>query len=149
MKFASIGTRVPSASKITESNGGFTLIEALVALTLLVSFAGALTPLMFQGHRILLQGGGAAQAEIFLKSLLDTPLDRANPSMGFHDGQSGALHWRMMIEPYAGILPDEDAKPADPKKPVRHWALLHIRAQVSWGGGKQVDGETLRLAEFN
>jgi len=154
MKFASIGTPVPSASKAIETKSiehqrGFTLIEALVALAVLVAFVGALTPLMFQGHRILSRGNGAVQAEIVLKALLDSPVERNNPVMGLQEGESNGLQWRMKVEPYAGILPTETAKTADPQKPSHHWSLLHIKAEVFWRGGKRMEGETLRLAEFN
>jgi prepilin-type N-terminal cleavage/methylation domain-containing protein len=80
MRSAQIGTPAASPSKRTngERQSGFTLIEALVALSVVLAFAAALGPFMFQSHRILTQGDGRVRAEAFLHSLLETPFDRAN-----------------------------------------------------------------------
>ena len=61
MRFGSIG--IPAASRLSRAearkaragrrSGGFTLIEALVALALVLAFAAALTPHLFQSRRIV------------------------------------------------------------------------------------------------
>ena len=75
MRFGSIGTRAASRSTRAEASngraerrsGGFTLIEALVALALVLAFAAALTPHLFQSRRIVADAddepvGGRGQA---------------------------------------------------------------------------------------
>ncbi len=67
MRFVSIGTRAASRCERIEreDRAGFTLIEALVALSLLLAFAAALGPLMFQSRNILLHGDGQLHSKEF------------------------------------------------------------------------------------
>jgi hypothetical protein len=153
MKSASIGTRAALPSRRSngaERRAGFTLIEALVSLSLLLAFAAVLGPLTSQGRRILLQGDGQVRAELLLRSLLETPFDRVNPELGMRQGESDGLRWRVFIEPAASEAMSFDTRPADPKaKPKHNWSLLRITAQVSWSADKLVQAETRRLGEFN
>ena len=80
MKFASIGT--PAASRSHRDGGGngqagFTLLEALVALALVLAFASVLGPHLSQARRIMAQADGRVAAQVLLRSLLDAPFDRS------------------------------------------------------------------------
>jgi prepilin-type N-terminal cleavage/methylation domain-containing protein len=148
MRSVSIGIRVASPSKRIEDDerrSGFTLIEALVALSLVLAFASALGPFMFQSRRILAQGDGQVRAELLLRSLLEAPFDRIRPEPGASWGESGGLRWRLDIEPLDGALPS-DAPRTDTKKKDEHdWALFRVTGHVAWGAGQTVTAETLRL----
>ena len=92
MRFASIGT--PGASRSIRLEGdrrraGFTLLEALVALALVLTFAAALGPHLFQARRIMSNAGGRVAAHSLLRSLLESPLDRPNLAKASHEGETG------------------------------------------------------------
>lgn len=102
MRSASIGTWVRSSLTRHDRNGtsgGFTLIEALVALALVLAFAAALAPLLFRAHRIMLSADGQVAAQVLLRSLLDTPPDRASLASATRGGETGGLRWRIVAEP--------------------------------------------------
>src|SRR5271156_2909687 len=72
MRSASIGTREASLSQRVESTrrqAGFTLVETLVALSLLLALAAALGPLYFHSRQILLKGSDQIRAQILLRTL--------------------------------------------------------------------------------
>src|SRR5215472_1566682 len=87
-----------SRGSFTRSSG-FTLIEALVALALVLAFAAALGRLVFQSHRILLNADGQVAAQVLLRSLLDTPLDRTSLASTSRDGETQGLRWSIVAVP--------------------------------------------------
>src|SRR4029077_15276656 len=70
-------------------SGGFTLIEALVALALVLAFAAALTPHLFQSRRIVADADSRVAAHVLLRTLLDAPFDRANLAQATREGGGG------------------------------------------------------------
>ena len=120
---------------------GFTLIEALVALSLLLAFAAAIGPLVFQARRIAGNAERRVAAHLLLRSLLEAPFDRSTLTQA-RDGESFGLHWRLTAEPVLiqVLSRKEDAKNAAPWTPVR------VNASVAWGPGQVLTGETVRLA---
>ena len=72
MRFASIGTRAASRlfRKGARKSAGFTLLEALVALALVLAFAAALGPYLFHARRIMAGADGRIAAQVLLRSLL-------------------------------------------------------------------------------
>src|SRR5947209_20546761 len=103
MKCALIGTRAALRSllKPARSCRGFTLIEALVALALVLSFAAVLGPYMFHARRIVSGVDDRIAAQILLRSLLDAPFDRSNPPNAIREGETAGLRWRITAEPMA------------------------------------------------
>ena len=102
MRSGSIATRARSPSPRPDHSGsssGFTLIEALVALAVVLAFAAALGRLLFQAHRIMLSAEGQVAAQILLRSLLDTPLDRTSLASISRDGETQGLRWRIVAMP--------------------------------------------------
>jgi prepilin-type N-terminal cleavage/methylation domain-containing protein len=99
MRFGSIGTRAASQSRRAETrkgradrrSGGFTLIEALVALALVLAFA----------------------AHVLLRTLLDAPFDRANMAQAAREGDVDGLRWRVVTVPLPAASTGTD-RPAWP-----------------------------------
>ena len=157
MKFASIGTRAPSHSaRLTRSSGraGFTLIEALVALTIIVAFASALVPMLAQARRIIVNADGRIAAQILLRSLLDETLDRSALTSLSRDGEQAGLQWHIEAEPASidtTFLPDSPMPTAGspPAGPKVRWVTYKIVASVSWAPGEKVEAETFRLARLD
>jgi prepilin-type N-terminal cleavage/methylation domain-containing protein len=160
MRSMSIGTPAESPSKRTsawdlnvgkvgnDSRAGFTLIEALVSLALVLAFASALGPLMYQSQRILVQGDGQVKAELLLRTLLETGFNRASPDLGQHNGETAGLRWRIDVD---SLVPDgstDDSLPP-PKKGEPSWGLFRITAHVFWGDSQTVTAQTLQLGQLN
>src|SRR6478736_1386828 len=102
MKFASIGTPEASRSRRDGSgNGqaGFTLLEALVALALVLAFAAVLGPHLSQARRIMAHADGRVAAQVLLRSLLDAPFDRTSLANASRKGKASELRWRIVAEP--------------------------------------------------
>lgn len=118
---------------------GFTLVEALVALALILAFAAVIGPLMFQARAIAGNADRRVAAHVLLRSLIDAPFDRRKVGQG-SEGESGGLQWRIAGEPaYVALLPpgQRDA-----------WMPFRVSLTVSWGPGQAVSAETLRLGRL-
>ena len=140
MRFASIGT--PAASRSHRDGGGngqagFTLLEALVALALVLAFAAVLGPHLSQARRIMAQADGRVAAQVLLRSLLDAPFDRSGLANASRDGETGGLRWRIVAEPVVA------AAPGAPDRP--NWLAFRVMARVAWGSGQVITAETIRL----
>lgn len=153
MTFASIGTPAVSRSsprKHSDARAGFTLLEALVALTILLAFAAAVGPLMFQARRIITNADGRVAAQILLRALLADPIDSASLASLARDGETEGLSWRIVAEPAAIELPEARAphpQAAAPTEPPVHWVAYRVVASVSWAPGQLVSAETIRLGK--
>src|SRR3954463_2892826 len=103
MKFASIGTPAASRSRRDDRKGqpGFTLLEALVALAVILAFAAVLGPHLSQARRIMADADGRVAAQVLLRSLLDAPFDRSGVANLSRNGESAGLRWRVASEPVA------------------------------------------------
>ena len=133
----------PDTSK---SRAGFTLIEALVALSMVLAFAMTLGPLLFDSRQILLRGDDQIRAQVLLRSLVAEPFDRARVGPGTRFGESGTLRWRVAIEPADPQLIPTRAELGLAAEDKRiNWALFRVTASVSYGPGKRVSAETFRL----
>ena len=137
------------------SSSGFTLIEALVALAVVLAFAAALGRVLFQAHRIMLSADGQVAAQILLRSLLDTPLDRTSLASISRDGETQGLRWRIVAMPmdvdaWLPPLPPPapSSGPASTLRPDHaNWAAFRVVASVSLPSGQMITGETLRLGK--
>ena len=144
MRFASIGIPAASRSSRAEArkarthprSGGFTLIEALVALTLVLAFAAALTPHLFQSRRIVSDAETRLAAHVLLRTLLDTPFDRGSLARAEREGELEGLRWRIVAYP----LP---AAAAGSERPA--WSLYRVVASVGFGRAQMISAETVRL----
>jgi len=141
MKSASTGSPAPSQSRPASAarrKAGFSLLEALVALALVSTFAAVLGPHLFQARRIAAQADDRLAAHILLRTLLDAPFDRANLANVSRDGASGPLRWHLVTAPMPFGAAVQGNSPA--------WAMVRVVATVSWGSGQAVTAETVRLA---
>jgi prepilin-type N-terminal cleavage/methylation domain-containing protein len=147
------------------SSSGFTLIEALVALALVLVFAAALGRLVFQAHRILVNADGQVAAQVLLRSLLDTPLDRTSLASISRDGETQGLRWSIVAIPmeadaWLPPLPPPPLPPPPPPSPSplpgasssprpdqANWAAFRVVASVSLPSGQVITGETVRLGK--
>jgi len=155
MKYASTGIRAVSRlfPRSARNSAGFTLIEALVALALLLAFAATLVPYLFHARRIMAGIDGRIAAQVLLRSLLEAPFDRSTLVDTSREGETGGLRWRITAEPLligsapipprVKISPEAGQKESAPQRP--NWATFRVIASVSWGPGMSVSAETVRL----
>jgi type II secretory pathway pseudopilin PulG len=142
MKFESTGT--PAASprrrfKRCDTRSGFTLLEALVALALVLAFVGTLGPYLFYSRRLMGNAEQRVAAQILLRTLLNAPFDRSRLANVARGGEMNGLRWRIVTEPFA-----IDASPSDPRL---SWTAYRVIASVSTGAGQTVSAETIRLGK--
>jgi Tfp pilus assembly protein PilV len=138
MKFASIGTLEASRSRRDGSGqAGFSLLEALVALALVLAFAVVLGPHLSHARRIMADADGRVAAQVLLRSLLDAPFDRSDLANVSRDGETAGLRWRVASEPVATAAPRSAARP--------NWQAFRVTASVVWGADQVITAETIRL----
>ena len=138
MKFESIGTREASQLRRDGSGeAGFTLLEALVALAVILAFAGVLGPHLSQARRIMADADGRVAAQVLLRSLLDAPFDRSGVANMSRDGETAGLRWRVASEPVAAAAPRAADRP--------NWQAYRVMASVAWGADQVITAETIRL----
>ena len=138
MKSASTGLR--AASRLGRDKGkgqaGFTLLEALVALALVLAFAAVLGPHLSQARRIMDHAEGRVAAQVLLRSLLDAPFGRSGLVDASLKGEADGLQWSV------GVVPLDTARVASDQK---KWLPYRVTASVAWGAGQVVTAETIRL----
>ena len=139
MKSASTGTRAASRSRRDDGNGqaGFSLLEALVALALVLAFAATLGPHLSQARRIMDHAEGRVAAQVLLRSLLDAPFDRSSLAKASRNGEANGLRWSIAAEPVLA------AAPGAPDQ--QRWLPYRVTATVVWGSDQVIAAETIRL----
>ena len=139
MRSASIGTAAASSSNRCEfgdKRAGFTLIEALVAMALVLAFLATLGPYLFHARRIMENGERRMEAQILLRTLLNAPFDRSRLANATRSGEFNGLHWRIVTTPMAIDGTDNQS-----------WPAYRVAASVSFGAGQIVTAETVELAK--
>jgi Tfp pilus assembly protein PilV len=138
MKFASIGTPEASRSRRDgRGQAGFSLLEALVSLAVILAFAGVLGPHLSQARRIMADADGRVAAQVLLRSLLDGPFDRSGLASVSRDGETAGLRWRVASEPVAAVATRAADRP--------NWQAYRVMASVVWGSDQVITAETIRL----
>ena len=130
--------RQPRASSAT--TGGFTLIEVLVAFTIMALALGALLQTFATGLRNLGTAESYTAAALRARSKLaeigqTLPLEAGEQSGELDDG----FEWRAVVEPYAPAIPE--GVPGEPRL-----SGYRVEVSVSWAAGRTVSISTLRLA---
>ena len=156
MRCGSTGIRVALQllRKAARKRAGFTLLEALVALALVLAFAAALGPYMFQARRIVTRVDDRIAAQILLRSLVDSPFERSAAPNPIREGSTAGLQWRITAEPMfvEKLRPALKHKPSEQKEndPVAappSWDAFRLVASVWWGPGSSISAETVRLGK--
>src|SRR3974390_3932951 len=97
MKFGSTGILVASGSgrdERSDRQAGFTLLEALVALALVLACASAVGPHLSQARRIMANAEGRVAAQVLLRSLLNAPFDRSSLACASREVETRGLRYR-------------------------------------------------------
>jgi prepilin-type N-terminal cleavage/methylation domain-containing protein len=146
MRSASTGLRAASRRRLSPeqlpastSQGGFTLLETLTAMTIL---AIAITGL-FQAHANATRSTGTADdyatARLLAESLLAEAV--AGWPSASRSGREGRFVWEVGIAPAKASWAEIKSK--------ENWHLYRLQASVLWEGGRRVDLETVKLARPN
>ena len=157
MRCASIGTRAVSRllRNCARKSAGFTLLEALVALALILAFAAALGPYLFHARRIMAGVDRRIAAQVLLRSLLEAPLNRSALAGASRKGETAGLQWWITSAPIliGPVAPPPRQKMSlekgqnapTPERP--NWIPFRVIASVSWGPGQSISAETVRLGK--
>ena len=118
-------------------NGGFTLLEVLVALVILSVAVVTLIQLSSQGLR-LLRVSGEHQDAVMLADRLARSAEVSGERVD--TGHEGTFEWerrtKLVVVPADLAPPGTDAP-----------RLLSLSVSVKWGSGRSVEVSTLRLAQ--
>ena len=118
-------------------DGGFTLLEVLVALVILSVAVVTLIQLSSQGLR-LLRVSGEHQDAVILADRLARAADVSGERLD--TGREGAFEWerrtKLVVFPADLTTTNTDAP-----------RLLSLSVAVKWGSGRSVEVSTLRLAQ--
>ena len=124
---------------------GFTLVEALVAVTLLALLLGALMPVFQQGLSVLERGDRRTRAVLIAQSVLERHTIAMNDERPVPQpetaGEEDGFAWEVTREPYAADDggPPLELEPSD-------LTLSLVRARVRWPpGDNEVSLATLVL----
>jgi prepilin-type N-terminal cleavage/methylation domain-containing protein len=157
MRSTSTGTTAASLSTCGDRHdgrAGFTLIEALVAMALLLAFVSVLGPHMFYARRIAEGIDGRIAAQALLRTILDAPFDRSEVTVGSRSGEVGDLSWTVTAEPMfvdAMVAPVDaptlvaTSQQAEPALKRKNWIAYRLTGTVSWAPGRMVVADTVRL----
>jgi type II secretory pathway pseudopilin PulG len=142
MRFKSTGTPAASAWSLPDSRdrrAGFTLLEALVALALVLAFVATLEPYLFHSRRLMGNAEQRVAAQILLRTLLDAPFDRTRLANAVRGGELNGMRWRVVTEPFT-----LDATSSNPRPT---WTAYRVIASVATRAGQMVSAETIRLGK--
>jgi prepilin-type N-terminal cleavage/methylation domain-containing protein len=139
MNLASTGTRAPSRSRPDNSGrqAGFTLLEALVAMALILAVAATLGPHLSQARRIMDHAEGRVAAQVMLRSLLDAPFDRSGLAHASRSGEANGLRWSIVAVPAISA--------ATNAKDQATWQPYRVTVNVVWADDQVIAAETIRL----
>jgi general secretion pathway protein I len=128
----------PACASNGRASSGFTLIEVLVALTILGISLAVLLAVFLQGLDRSRESANEAAARVLAQSLLVQAKAAANLSMGNSAGKNADLLWRLQVIPF-GTVADRTSWQEN---------AAQIVATVSWrgdGGERSITLSTLRL----
>ena len=157
MRCASIGTRAVSRlfRNCARTSAGFTLLEALVALALILAFAATLGPYLFHARRVMAGADRRIAAQVLLRSLLEAPVNRSALADASRRGETtdGLQWWITAVPILIGPVAtpprqktlEKEQNVSTPERPT--WAPFRVIASVSWAPGQSISAETVRLGK--
>jgi general secretion pathway protein I len=117
-------------------SAGFTLLEALIAITILAVSLSALLSLYSTGLRGVSAIDGNMRARLLAQSVMaEMSHDRALRP-GQSQGRSEEFTWTLTVAPY------EEPAAGQLQGP---WTLHHLVVTVSWPRGRRIEMQTLRM----
>jgi general secretion pathway protein I len=114
----------PGSSGLGRHGQGFSLLEVLVAFSILTLTLGVLMQIFSGGIRNTLSSAAYSRAADLAESTLALAGTEYPLEPGMHSGQDRQFQWSLEIAPY---------QPTDLQDPPQHLALFHVAARVSWG----------------
>ena len=131
--------RRPVAPARRTRDGGFTLIEVLVALVVLATTVVAVLQLFGGGLRLARAAGDHSDAALIASARL-ADLEPGPLTEGATEGVDGPYRWvrRITLEP--DLLPVENDTPEAAR--IR---LARVSVEVRWGQGRRFELVTLRV----
>jgi general secretion pathway protein I len=130
-------TTLPTQVAPPEADGGFTLLEVLVALAILSLSLGVLLAVFSQSLERAHRNQRAMQARLLAQALLEQSTAPGGLSLGKKNGQNPeGLRWTIDVKPY-GTTDEQTA-----------WFPVQVKVDVAWRDGdtvRDVEFETLRL----
>ena len=121
------------------------LLEALVALALVLAFAAVLGPVLFQARQMMSDADSRIAAQALLRSMLDAPLDRAAFAKDARQGETAELRWRITAAPFEVDTPSRPHVDSSSGQKQPQWTAYRVFASVSWGQQHTITAETVRL----
>jgi type II secretion system protein I len=119
-------------------DGGFTLIEVLVALVILATVVVAVLQLFGAGLRLARAAGDQTGALILANAKLGE-LDPGPIETGTVEGDEGPYRWTRRVQLDPTLLP------LDPRSPeAARLRLARISVEVRWSRNRRLELETLR-----
>lgn len=131
-----------AATRLTEREAGFSLIEVLAALVILAAALSTLYPTFGSSLRALQAADGHLAARQLAQSLIEEQTLAREVRNGETRGRLGDYRWSVSIAPA-----DEELVP-DPG--AGKWRLHRLAVEVAWGegrAGRSFRLETLQLAK--
>lgn len=129
------GSDLPPARR-ERATAGFTLLEALIAITILALSLSALLSLYNTGLRGVAAIDGNMRARLLAQSVMAEMSHERALKSGKAQGRSDQFTWTLTVAPY------EEPEPGQQRSP---WALHHLVVTVSWPHGRQIELQTLRM----
>ena len=122
------------------SSEGFSLLEVLVAFSILALSLGVLMQLFSGGMRNTLVGASYSRAVDLAESTLALAGTEIPLQPGSHSGEEKGLRWELDIQTYF---------PEELLAPPANIEAFHVSVRVAWdgsGSGRSFSLDTLRLA---
>lgn len=127
------------------AEAGFTLIEIIVAFTILALGLTLLLGTLSGASRQLHDAGDAGRAALVAQSLLDEQAGLPRqPGRWAGEAEGGRYRWQLRISPWQPPGPP----PAVPREDPAAARLLHLQLDLQWGAGgprQQLHVSSLRL----
>lgn len=129
---------------LPRAQGGYTLIEIIVAFAILALGLTLLLGTLSGATRQVRQAGDAGRAALHAQSLLAEFGELPQPGVRDGDLEGGRYRWRLEVAPWSDPRPRSGPQRIDPNTA----RLLRLQLQVEWGEGgprQRVQLSSLRL----
>jgi general secretion pathway protein I len=130
---------MPPSARPRARDGGFTLLEVLVALVVLSTTVVAALQLFGGGLRLARTAGDHTEAALLASAKL-ADLEPGALTEGQIDGTDGPYRWTRRVTLDPALLPVE----ADSPETLRI-RLARVSVEVRWGQGRRFELVTLRV----